>query len=140
MAKNKHTSSLIFCSVTSDLNYKCLFHVHLSMMWLVFSIQRFAYVFPSSTDENYHFPPFPLFGLPLKREKIRNICVSTSTIDTAILWQKFRWGQNLLSCGDTFAMQMKNPMQHFVIHCITLLCIMMVWWRQNWMCGCAWVN
>lgn len=58
VASNKHTSSLIFCSVTSGLNYKCLFHIHLSMIWLVFSIQRLAYVLPGSTDKNYNFPPF----------------------------------------------------------------------------------
>ena len=78
MAKNKHTSSLIYGSVTYDLHYKCLFHIHLSMLWLVFPNQRLTYVFPSSTDKNHYFPPFPLLVLPCKRDKVRNIHVSTS--------------------------------------------------------------
>jgi hypothetical protein len=55
--------------------------MYLSMLWLVF--QRLTYVFPGSTDENYYFLFFSLFVLPLKRDSIRNIRVSTSTIDTA---------------------------------------------------------
>jgi hypothetical protein len=85
MAKNKQTSSLIYGSVTYDLHYKCLFHILLSMLCLVFSIQTLTCVFPGSADENHYFPPFPLFVLPCKRDKIRNIHVSTSILDTATI-------------------------------------------------------
>lgn len=105
MAKNKQSSSLIYGSVTYDKHYKCLFCIHLSMLWLVFSIQRLTYVFPGSTDENHYFPPFPLYVLPCKRNKIRSIHVSTSTLDMATIerhsMQKCRRGQSLLFCGGT---------------------------------------
>lgn len=78
MAKNKHTSSLIYGSVTYDFHYKCLFRIHLSMLWLVFPNQGLTYVFPGSTDKNHYFPPLPPLVLPHKRDKIRNIHVNTS--------------------------------------------------------------
>jgi len=43
MAKNKQSPSLIYGSVTYDLHYKCLFRIHLSILWLVFSIQRLMF-------------------------------------------------------------------------------------------------